>query len=475
MAREIQKRDIFPILSAASEWRKFCLIDDNAMFCDDDLWTLDNCLALYAAFVEKPDESDRDFLTKLKDQLRDTTPSVIKLAAEMLWVLFLFPSNIKPDTKIRQFREVWSLSGAKIPNDFPTLEDKCLVGIGSGGPGFNTYRPNELAYLIKTVLDLKGIPKAKRIEVLNSYQECSAWIGKTVQFGRRQFRHMLRYFLFPDRVERISSDSDRRLILRGFHVASAREMQSWSDVDTDEALFKLRGQLQTDYPGQVLDFYEPPLRGIWSREKKIKTPSGEITVTVPDDAEDTEAEKASSDISATAEPRQSFQMQAKLAEIGAAMRFKVWIPPSDRGRVTELMADAARGSVLDVLPLNYDDTTLDTIKQIDVIWLKGRSIVRAFEVEHTTAVYSGLLRMADLLALQPNMDIRLHIVAADARRDKVFAEMRRPVFSLLERGPMSQSCSFLSYENVDALRALEHLAHMSDGVIAEFEERAEPE
>src|SRR5690242_21750466 len=33
------------------------------------------------------------------------------------------------------------------------------------------------------------------------------------------------------------------------------------------------------------------------------------------------------------------------------------------------------------------------------------SIVRAFEVEHTTSVYSGILRMADLLALQPNMDI----------------------------------------------------------------------
>ena len=27
------------------------------------------------------------------------------------------------------------------------------------------------------------------------------------------------------------------------------------------------------------------------------------------------------------------------------------------------------------------------------------------------AIYSGLLRMADLLALQPNMNIRLHIVA----------------------------------------------------------------
>ena len=78
-------------------------------------------------------------------------------------------------------------------------------------------------------------------------------------------------------------------------------------------------------------------------------------------------------------------------------------------------------------------------------WLRGRSIVRAFEVEHTTAVYSGILRMADLLALQPNMDIKLHIVAPTARREKVFEEITRPVFSLLEKGPLADSCTYLSH------------------------------
>jgi hypothetical protein len=56
--------------------------------------------------------------------------------------------------------------------------------------------------------------------------------------------------------------------------------------------------------------------------------------------------------------------------------------------------------------------------------------------------------MADLLALQPNMDIKLHIVAPTGRRDKVFQELRRPVFSLLERAPLAESCTFLSYESV---------------------------
>jgi hypothetical protein len=81
--------------------------------------------------------------------------------------------------------------------------------------------------------------------------------------------------------------------------------------------------------------------------------------------------------------------------------------------------------------------------------------------------------MADLLALQPNMDIRLHIVAPDDRREKVFREMKRPVFSLLDRGPLSRSCTFISYESVELMSKLEHLAHTNDSIVAEYEERAE--
>jgi hypothetical protein len=37
-----------------------------------------------------------------------------------------------------------------------------------------------------------------------------------------------------------------------------------------------------------------------------------------------------------------------------------------------------------------------------------------------------VINSADLLARQPNMDIRLHIVAPDERKERVFREMRRP-------------------------------------------------
>jgi hypothetical protein len=81
--------------------------------------------------------------------------------------------------------------------------------------------------------------------------------------------------------------------------------------------------------------------------------------------------------------------------------------------------------------------------------------------------------MADLLALQPNMEIRLHIVAPEDRRDKVFQELRRPVFSLLDRGPLSESCTFLTYDSVRELSSLPHLVHLSDSVLDDYEEEAE--
>jgi len=166
------------------------------------------------------------------------------------------------------------------------------------------------------------------------------------------------------------------------------------------------------------------------------------------------------------------QVQAILADLGLRMGFKIWIPKPDRGRVLKAWTPSADG-LLDELPFNYEATTLKTIEAIDVIWVRNRSIVRAFEVEHTTSVYSGILRMADLLALQPNMSIKLHLVAPETKREKVFREIRRPVFSLLEGRPLAEVCTFISYDSVKEIKALPHGKHMTDSVIEDFEEWAE--
>ena len=201
----------------------------------------------------------------------------------------------------------------------------------------------------------------------------------------------------------------------------------------------------------------------------VNRPDKVVSVSVPDDSPATEVAPPEPP---EVESRESIRVQALIAQIGARMGLSVWIPKADRaGVLKEWKAEDKK--IIDRLPLNYDDTTLRTIEQIDVLWLRGRSIVRAFEVEHTTSVYSGILRMADLLALQPNMDIKLHIVAPAAKREKVFQEIRRPVFSLLEKGPLAESCTYLSYDSLRELGAQRHLAHLSDTVLDEYAEVAE--
>ncbi len=154
------------------------------------------------------------------------------------------------------------------------------------------------------------------------------------------------------------------------------------------------------------------------------------------------------------------------------MGLKVWLPMNDRSRVMEHWQPQP-SVLLDRLPLNYDETTLDTIKRIDVLWLKGRAICGAFEVEHSTAIYSGFLRMADLSALLPNINVALQIVAPESRRDKEFQETTRPAFSLLEHSPLSDRCTYFSYGSVQELAELEYLAHTTDSVLDEFVEYSE--
>jgi len=473
MARKFLQRDISPIHTAANTWIQTCLIKDASLFSSDSRWTPQVVQEVFHAFVEHPDSGQDDFMTKLKGQMKSASASAQQLMAEMLWSLLLFPSNMRARTKRQQIHDIWALSGQPLAESHPLLSDNVLVGVGSGGPGFNNYRPEELEYLIALVRNLKQKDQSERQHILTDYKTFLAWIESVPRKGSRQFRHMLRFFAFPDRVERISSNNDRRKILKAFLPESARDVSEWNDRQLDEKLLELRKRLEGEQPSAVLDFYEEPLRAKWAADRKVKTVSGVVTVTVPGDEEDFE-EKGTSGVEEKApEARYSIQIQAKLARIGAVMGFKVWIPRADRARVKELLHQEDREALIDDLPLNYDNATIDTIELIDVIWLRRRSIVRAFEVEHTTAVYSGLLRMADLLALQPNMDIRLHIVAPDERREKVFREMNRPVFSLLDRGPLSDSCTFISYESVNLIDAMEYLAHTNDSIIAAHEETAE--
>lgn len=133
--------------------------------------------------------------------------------------------------------------------------------------------------------------------------------------------------------------------------------------------------------------------------------------------------------------------------LGAELGLDVWVARNDWSKVFQGKILGSLPNILEQLPPQFNEITQKTIEYIDVIWLKHNSIISAFEVECTTSVYSGLLRMSDLLTLQPNIDIKLYLVAPNERRDKVAQELLRPTFQARPK-PLKDICGFLSIEDL---------------------------
>jgi hypothetical protein len=179
---------------------------------------------------------------------------------------------------------------------------------------------------------------------------------------------------------------------------------------------------------------------------KLKAQEGgeqiEAVVSVPTDDENEVEEPP---VSAT-EPTHT-EIQWRLLDLGSQMGLSVWAPKNDRGRAWQdkRLGDVPR--MLDSLPVQFNPAANKTIEAIDALWLSGQAdqvIVAAFEVEHTTSIYSGLLRMSDLLTMQPNLAIKFYLVGPDDRLSKFTREIARPTFAT-RKTPLHALCSFLPY------------------------------
>ena len=274
MARETNTQNFAPVINAIQDWIRGCLIDDGSVFSSKALWTREHVKEVKKAFVDHPDGGKGSFRSKLKGQMEKSSPSAQHLMAEMLWAILVFPNNVNYTTKRDQIRDVWSLSGEVLPANHPMLSDDVLSGIGSGGQGYNNFRWLELAFLIELAGDIKERKQADRKALFSGYDNFIQWINSFAQGETRQFKHMLRYFAFPDRVERMSSNGHRRAVLGRFGIAPENETKNWTDQELDDALFKLRTKLHAEHPNEKLDFYEPPLKERWYAEEESQTPPG---------------------------------------------------------------------------------------------------------------------------------------------------------------------------------------------------------
>lgn len=71
----------------------------------------------------------------------------------------------------------------------------------------------------------------------------------------------------------------------------------------------------------------------------------------------------------------------------------------------------------------------DTISLIDVLWLDfNGNIICAFEVEKSTSIFSGILRLYDLALTMNSQDCKFYLVAPNKREKEIKAQLLRPSF-----------------------------------------------
>lgn len=147
------------------------------------------------------------------------------------------------------------------------------------------------------------------------------------------------------------------------------------------------------------------------------------------------------------EPSAHEEIQFLLLKFGSDMGLDVWVARNDRNKSVNGKKFKEIPGLRKKLPIYFDPEIVKKIELIDVLWLKRNAIVAAFEIESTTSIYSGLLRMSDLIHALPNLSIPIYLVAPEERREKVIVEVNQPAFSQTSPA-LSEICRYISFSNL---------------------------
>ena len=127
------------------------------------------------------------------------------------------------------------------------------------------------------------------------------------------------------------------------------------------------------------------------------------------------------------------EMQYHLLKIGNALGYDVIAASNDKSK-------SHNGNSFSFLCLakfpemQTDAETATTIKLIDILWYKKgtNKVIAAFEVEKSTSIYSGILRLTDLSYSIADGDEIFYLIVPDKREKDVCMQLCRPAIKELK-------------------------------------------
>ena len=137
-----------------------------------------------------------------------------------------------------------------------------------------------------------------------------------------------------------------------------------------------------------------------------------------------------------------YDLQAKLVLIGSYLGFRTYVAEPDKGRKTIFGTLGELCSESKIPEGSIPALSVDTVKYVDVIWFDEEGYpTHGFEVEHTTDITKGLLRLYQVHKLR----IKMFIISDDSNRNKFEKEVSKSPFSKIK-----QEFLFKNYDELDA-------------------------
>lgn len=236
------------------------------------------------------------------------------------------------------------------------------------------------------------------------------------------------YFLHPTLVPPFNT-----AILKGFNILFEEKMKlgSWESYRTMREMIvqtnsspEIRNRLSKD-----LGAFAGLLFEIGSGRLLVGANVEAVLQAEKDKARKAAQRRHNQVVAEQKEESEHTRIQYLLIKVGRGLNFDVYVARNDRHRSYDGQAFTSL-CVPELPPRDWPEEVMETVRLIDVIWLKPETgeVVSAFEVEKSTSIYSGILRLEDLARSIPERRCDLYLVAPDRREKEVMAQLSRPAF-----------------------------------------------
>lgn len=247
------------VYEAADRFVKAALRSDDSLFSPGrPIWSADRAQDVYERFNLQPDETDRTFDQKLRDQLSGAPPETYQLFGECIFVCYLMPAGIKGSTKRRLIDQVlsWSQEPVEVPAG---LSDALDPGLAGAVLAYTVQRPFQLWFQVEFIRKWKALTPDEREATLADPWKFQDLLDDTPIDKGYAHREALKHLVFPDVFENIVSREHKKRIAAAF-----ADLVTEPTDNVDRRLLQIREAL-TERRGEAIDFYaDPQLRSRWS-------------------------------------------------------------------------------------------------------------------------------------------------------------------------------------------------------------------